>query len=137
MIRAGTSSSGTNYQSRQAKEKFSHSGETICRRFTDVLESVYKLAADVIKPKDPTFSMVHRKLQEPRFWPHFRNCLGAIDGTHIPVTVPSTKQPVHIGSHGYPSQNVMAVCNFDMRFTFVVWLDGRDPLMILAFSWIL
>lgn len=81
---------------------------------------MYKLAADVIKPKDPTFSMVHRKLQEPRFWPHFRNCLGAIDGTHIPVTVPSTKQPVHIGSHGYPSQNVMAVCNFDMRFTFVV-----------------
>jgi hypothetical protein len=26
----------------------------------------------------------------------------------------------HINRHGYCSQNVMAVCDFDMRFTFVV-----------------
>ncbi|XP_004956819.1 uncharacterized protein LOC101780464 [Setaria italica] len=54
----------------------------------------------------------HPKLQEARFWPHFKDCIGAIDGTHIPVTVPL--------GHGYPSQNVMAVCDFDMRFTFAV-----------------
>lgn len=26
----------------------------------------------------------------------------------------------HTGRHGYTTQNVLAICNFDMRFTFVV-----------------
>ena len=34
--------------------------------------------------------------------------------------MPLSKQAVHFGRHGYSSQNVMAVCDFDMRFTFVV-----------------
>jgi hypothetical protein len=105
---------------RQAKHIFSHSTETISRRFTDVLECVNQLAADIIKPKDPTFAVVHPKIREHRSWPHFRNCIGAIDGTHIPVIVPSSEQAVHMNRHGYSSQNVMAVCDFDMRFTFVV-----------------
>jgi hypothetical protein len=59
-------------------------------------------------------------LQEPRFWPHFRGCIGAIDGTHIPVYVSASEQPKYVGRYGYPSQNVIVVCDFDMRFTFVV-----------------
>ena len=43
---------------------------------------------------------------------------GAIDGT--PLTVPLNEQPKYIGRHGYASQNVMAVRDFDMRFIFVV-----------------
>ncbi|WVZ77389.1 hypothetical protein U9M48_025260 [Paspalum notatum var. saurae] len=105
---------------RQAKDKFTHSLETISRMFNEVFECVNRLAADVIKLKDPTLFVVHDKLQEPKFWLHFKNCIGAIDGTHIPVIVPSSKQLVHIGRHEYCSQNVMAVCDFDMRFTFVV-----------------
>ena len=32
-----------------------------------------------------------------------------------------TKQVVqHMGRHGYTNQNVLAICGFDMRFTFVV-----------------
>jgi hypothetical protein len=40
--------------------------------------------------------------------------------THIEVIVPPSEQAVHMNRHGYCSQNVMAVCDFDMRFTFVV-----------------
>jgi hypothetical protein len=36
------------------------------------------------------------------------------------VTIPAIEQPKYIGRHGYPSQNVMTVCDFDMGFTFVV-----------------
>jgi hypothetical protein len=36
------------------------------------------------------------------------------------VTVPASELPKYIERHGYSSQNVMAVCDFDMRFTFVV-----------------
>ena len=31
-----------------------------------------------------------------------------------------SEQPKYIGRHKYASQNVMAVCDFDMRFIFVV-----------------
>ena len=79
-----------------------------------------KLAVDIIKPKDPQFRTVHPRLQAPRFTPFFDSCIGAIDGTHIPVVVPTSKVVQHTGRHGYTSQNVMAICDFDMRFTFVV-----------------
>jgi hypothetical protein len=79
-----------------------------------------RLAFYFIRPKDPEFGTIHHKMQEPRFWPHFRDCIGAIDGTHIPVIVSASELPKYIGRHGYPSQNVIAVYDFDMRSTFVV-----------------
>jgi hypothetical protein len=70
--------------------------------------------------RDPTYSTIHSRLQEACFSPHFDNCIGAIDGTYIPVKVPSSKVLQYVDRHGYSSQNVLAICDFDMRFTFVV-----------------
>ena len=105
---------------RQVKNKFAHSLETISRKFAETLECVMQLAFDIVRPRDPHFGSLPPKLQEARFWPHFKDCIGVIDVTHIPVIVPLHEQPKYIGRHGYPSQNVMAVCDFDMRFIFVV-----------------
>ena len=105
---------------RQAEDRFTRSLETVCRKFDKVLQSVTKLAVDIIKPKDPQFRTVHPRLQAPRFTPFFDSCIGAIDGTNIPIVVPTSKVVQHTGRHGYTTQNVMAICDFDMRFTFVV-----------------
>lgn len=105
---------------RQADDRFARSKAMISRKFKQVLNSVYKLAADIIKPIDPEFRTVHRRLQGPRFAPHFDNCIEAIDGTHISVVVLTSKVLQHIGRHGYSSQNVLAICDFNMRFTFAV-----------------
>jgi hypothetical protein len=111
---------GAPQSNRTVKNVFSHSTETVSRKFNDVLHSVTLLAAQIIKLKYPQFRTVHPRLQEARFWPHFKDYIGAIDGSHIPVTAPLNDQPKYIGQHGYASQNIMAVCDFDMRFTFVV-----------------
>ena len=105
---------------RQAENRFQRSTETISRKFEEVLHSLYKLSADIIKPKDPQFRTVHPRLQAPRFAPYFHNCIGAIDGTHVPVVVPASKVLQHVSRKGYTSQNVLAICDFNMRFTFVV-----------------
>jgi hypothetical protein len=76
-----------------------------------------RLIVDKIKPKDPQFSTVHSRLQEAHFSPA---TIGAIDGTHIPVVVPSSATIAHFGQYRETTQNVLAVCDFDMRFTFVV-----------------
>jgi hypothetical protein len=34
--------------------------------------------------------------------------------------VPSKKVVQHTGRHGYTTQNILAICDFDIRFTFVV-----------------
>ena len=94
---------GAPQSNRQVKNVFHHSTETVSRKFNEVLHSIILLAADIIKPKDPQFRTVHPRLQEDRFWPHFKDCIGAIDGSHIPVTVPLSEQPKYIGQHGYPS----------------------------------
>jgi hypothetical protein len=106
--------------------------ETISRKFSEVLNAIYRMSSDVIKPKDTNFIEIHPRLRETRFWPHFKDYIGAIDGSHFPTSVPTTEQAKYIGRHGYASQNVMAVCDFDMRFTFVVtgW-PGSVQCMIL------
>uniref|UniRef100_A0A0A8XVL8 DDE Tnp4 domain-containing protein n=1 Tax=Arundo donax TaxID=35708 RepID=A0A0A8XVL8_ARUDO len=36
------------------------------------------------------------------------------------MVVPASKVVQHMGRHGYATQNVLAVCDFNMRFTFIV-----------------
>lgn len=105
---------------RQANNRFERSTETISRNFKKVLHILFRFSADIIKPRDPEFSTVHPRLQAHSFSPYFNNCIGAIDGTHVPVVVPASKFLQHVGRHGSSSQNVLAICDFDMRFTFVV-----------------
>ena len=76
---------------RQADNRFERSLGTCSNKFDKVLSSVMKLAIDIIRPKDTQFSTIHRRLQSPRFAPYFDKCIGAIDGTHVPVTVPTEK----------------------------------------------
>jgi hypothetical protein len=48
-----------------------------------------RLAFDIVRPKDTHFGSTRPKLQEARFWRHLKDCIGAIDVTHMPVIVPS------------------------------------------------
>jgi hypothetical protein len=85
-----------------------------------VLDCLNRLSANNIKLKDQQFTAVHPRLQESHFSPHFHGAIGKIDGTHIPVVVPSSDTITHFGRYHHTAQNVMVACDFDMRFTFVV-----------------
>jgi hypothetical protein len=47
----------------------------------------------------------------------FPNVVGCIDGTHVPVKAPSNDRENYVNRKGFPSVNVMAVCDNKMRFT--------------------
>jgi hypothetical protein len=83
-----------------------------------MMKCVLKLGDDIIKPRDPEFRRRHPRLSNPRFYPEFKNCIGAIDGSHIPCVVPTDKFVQHMCRKGMTTQNVMAACDFDMFFTF-------------------
>jgi hypothetical protein len=105
---------------RQTEDIFERSLGTVHSMFHKVLKYVVKLAADIIKPMDPQFRTMHSRLRNYKFCPYFKDCIGAIDGTHVPYVVPSDKFVQHLCPKGMTTQNVSAVCDFDMRFTFVL-----------------
>jgi hypothetical protein len=109
-----------NESNRKTQNRFKHSGETISRKFDEVLNALMAMARDFIRPKNPNFSTIHKRIRDDRrAYPHFKDCIGALDGTHIRVALSPEEQVRYIGKMGIATQNVLAVCDFDMRFTYV------------------
>lgn len=67
----------------------------------------------------------------PKLYPFFKDCRGAVDGTHVHAFVPDDAIPHYRNRKCGLSQNVLAACTFDMRFCYVLsgWegsaSDGR------------
>ncbi|XP_072149036.1 uncharacterized protein [Setaria viridis] len=111
---------GGNESNRRAQNRFNHSGETISRKFDEVLLCLIAMAKDFIRPKNPNFPTVHKRIRDDRHaYPHFKDCIGALDGTHICVALSPEEMVRYIGKTRMATQNVLAVCDFDMRFTYV------------------
>jgi hypothetical protein len=99
---------------------FNHSGETISRKFEEVLNSVVGTCEDYITPIDPNFRTTHPRIaNDCRMMPYFKDCIGALDGTHIAATPPPHNHIKYIGRSGKATQNVLIVVDFDLRFTYV------------------
>jgi hypothetical protein len=63
---------------------------------------------------------MHKRLENPRFYPFFKDCIGAIYVTYIPLVVPQDKFVQYLCRKGKTTQNMMVACDFDMIFTFVL-----------------
>ncbi|KAI0491922.1 hypothetical protein KFK09_026184 [Dendrobium nobile] len=111
---------GQNESIRSTSERFQHSTETISRYFCVGLEALSGLSLKIISPKDKKFQNIPVQIRrDMRYMPYFRDCIGAIDGTHVDARIPVEDQIPFIGRHHKTTQNVMATCDFDMCFTFV------------------
>nr|XP_048321992.1 uncharacterized protein LOC125419659 [Ziziphus jujuba var. spinosa] len=77
----------------------------------------------MVKPK----STVPSKIREhTRFYSCFKDCFGAIDDTHIPATIKGRDVSSYRNRYGKISQNVLAACNFDLEFIYM--LSGWEVL---------
>lgn len=66
-------------------------------------------------------------------WKWFQDCFGAIDGTSIPVTVPTHAQGGYRNSKQQLAINVSGVCDRDMRFVYVLpeWEGSASDSQVL------
>ena len=81
---------------RNAQERFQHSGETISRQFHNVLDAVCGLAKDIIKPVDPLFTDIPNEIRnDEQYYPYFKDCIGAIDGTYMSNCPSKTSSSIH------------------------------------------
>ncbi|XP_028105815.1 uncharacterized protein LOC114304867 [Camellia sinensis] len=108
-----------NLPNRELQERFQHSGETISRHFHTVLKAMKKFT--VVHCRPPANFQTHRDpiLQSQRQYLPFKDCLGALDGTHVPACIKESEAAPYFSRKGCHTQNILAVCDFNMCFVFV------------------
>jgi hypothetical protein len=74
---------GTQQATRQIRDIFKRSLDTISRKMAMVADAMYGFAQTIICPKDPTFSKVHNKLRP--YDPSFDGCIGEANYPHPPA----------------------------------------------------
>uniref|UniRef100_A0A2N9FH91 DDE Tnp4 domain-containing protein n=1 Tax=Fagus sylvatica TaxID=28930 RepID=A0A2N9FH91_FAGSY len=106
------------HRSAHAAGRFHRSVETIHRYFRVVLKGVFCLYKHVVRLPD---NETHPDIRNNRrFYPYFKDCIGAIDGTHIRASVPIEIQGRFRGRKDGTTQNVLAAITFDLKFCYVL-----------------
>ncbi|XP_040930589.1 uncharacterized protein [Gossypium hirsutum] len=84
---------GNRESNSNATERFQRSGETVSRIFTDMLHIFARMGIDTIKPIEGQFEEVPNRIRHDTiYWSHFKDCIGAIDGTHIKACISPSSQ---------------------------------------------
>jgi hypothetical protein len=117
--RSGDTISKYVHRSTSLNLKFTHYIPRIIHRVlgaltsTAVYESYVKLpSADAPVPEEIRCSK--------KFFPWFKDCIGALDGTHIAAFVAEVMRAAYRNRKGQVSQNVLAVASMGMFFLYVL-----------------
>ncbi|XP_058071305.1 uncharacterized protein LOC131220387 [Magnolia sinica] len=122
---------GHNVRNRVIGHRFIRSGETVSRHFHSVLDAIVSLYPIFVKQAGPA---TPSEIQTNTNWAaYFQDCVGAIDGTHIPAHVPAGDHASFRNRKGVLSQNVLAACSFDMNFIYILagWEGSASDARVL------
>nr|XP_040254251.1 protein ALP1-like [Aegilops tauschii subsp. strangulata] len=125
---------GHNQRFRIIRNTFRRSMETISRYFKQVLYTVGELRGEMIRR--PSGQTPPKIRGSPGWYPYFKDCIGAIDGTHVTARVPRLQSAAYRGRKHYTSQNVLVVVDFDLKFTYLLagWKGSAHDANILTDS---
>lgn len=129
----------TDLSMRKLAERFQRSTETINRTYHKVMHhflqpEFYKTFVTFPTASTPLSDCIE---DSNRYFPYFKDCIGAVDGSHIPVSPSEHERAPFRNRKGFLSQNVLAACDFDSKFILVLsgwegsvadstlWLEGR------------
>jgi hypothetical protein len=108
----------TDLSMRKLAERFQRSTETINRIYHKVMKhflwpQFYKSFVKFPTDSTPLSDCIE---DSDSYFPYFKDCVGAIDGSHIPVSPPENERAAFRNRKGFLSQNVLAACDFDLKF---------------------
>ncbi|CAN1842256.1 hypothetical protein LINPERHAP1_LOCUS36794 [Linum perenne] len=104
---------GNNVKNRILQKRFGRSGKTVCAVLHTILTSILRLHQTLYRKVVPVPEHCHHP-----YWKHFKNCLGALDGTHIKIRARIQDQPRYRNTKGEVSINILGMCNPDCQFIY-------------------
>ncbi|XVF69313.1 hypothetical protein PTKIN_Ptkin11bG0070800 [Pterospermum kingtungense] len=113
-------------KNRVVKRQIARSGETISTQFHAILRAVLRLHPQFFKNPQP----IQNDCEDSK-WRWFKECLGALDGTHIKVNVKLADILRYRSRKVNIVTNVLGVCTPNLQFIYVLpsWkgsaADGR------------
>lgn len=90
------------------------------------LDVVQLLTTDISKPDDPQFNTVPGHIRTSnQYYPYFRNCVDAIDDTHVMTHLSADRVIPYIGRKNFATKNIITAYLFDLQFIYVMagWED--------------
>jgi len=93
--------------------------DLVIRNFHEVLKALDLMSAKTValpKETDESHSLTS---SSDRFWPWFKDCVGAIDGTRVPGHVPRSLNNADAWRtyKQLPSRTVLMACDFSLLIT--------------------
>ncbi|KAH6771755.1 hypothetical protein C2S52_005529 [Perilla frutescens var. hirtella] len=97
------------------KKSYRRSGRTVSKHFHGVLNAIIRLHSMLLAKPVP----IDEDCTNER-WKWFKGCLGALDGTYIPVKVSKSYRGRYRNRKGQISVNVLGVCDHYMNSIYVL-----------------
>jgi len=91
--------------------------QSVHRVLEAILVKARSFMPTLLEPEEPA-----KLRHNPKFWPFFKGCIGAIDGSLIPIAIRGVgedQRHVWRCRKGFFAQNVMVAVDFNMSFRFV------------------
>ena len=122
------------FTNRQTCERWQHSGSTISLVTHEVVKSIMRCKTLLFRRPRPPHLLAPYISNSPKFFPFFRNAMGALDGSHIHAIIKAADQGVFRNRKKTISQNLLGVCNFDMTFSYALagWEGSAHDGQVLA-----
>ncbi len=119
---------------RQTAERWQHSIATISEIVHEVSQIIVQNQGFFLRSKSHGDPVQIEILHNRKFYPYFKNCIGALDGTHISAIIPVQDQGPFRNRKGSLSQNVLCVVDFDLIITFVLvgWEGSAQDSRVLS-----
>jgi hypothetical protein len=95
----------TGHSNREIQERYQHSGDTISLAIHPVCEAVLRIKDRHIKLPDPR-TVPDEIATDTKRMPYFKDCIAALDGTHIGAIVPADQAATFRNRKGVLSQNI-------------------------------
>lgn len=117
---------------RAVKSQFRRPLGTVSDSFHHVMAALLSLYKEVVR--EPDYEAIPERIAgNNKFFPYFKDCVGALDGSHIKAHITGESKPFR-NRKGDLSQNVLAVVDFNMLFTYVLagWEGSAADVTVLG-----
>lgn len=85
-----------------------------------MLQALLLLYPEVIQLPTSDTPLSNHIANNPKYKTFFTDCVGALDGTHIDIHCRPGDQARYRNRKGHLTQNVLAACNFEMEFKYIL-----------------